>query len=222
MSRADVNGKRLHVRRACAAFFRAGQAWCAAFRIRCRGAPSVRCRSNTPERACPARTSKRRAIGRRAACGKGRPTSGARGRGRGRGFLIHLRISFAATCAARTRDAHASGGESSALHTRAALRDAAHERKQSRIAVACAVAGKRARRPPRCATDGRDTDAPASFRPRVTDTKHFEPVSPDDADAAPRQRNHACATGIGRAMTLRSLPRQNSQIEAIQCASKDA
>ncbi len=64
-------------------------------------------------------------------------------------------------------------------------------------------------------------DAAASFRPRVTDTQHFQPVSPD-AGAAPRRLNPACATGIGRAMTLRSLPRQNSHIEAIQCASKDA
>jgi len=69
---------------------------------------------------------------------------------------------------------------------------------------------------------GATRDAAASFRPRVTDTQHFEPVSPHGAGAAPRRRNHACSTGIGCAMTLRSLPRQNSQIEAIQCASKDA
>lgn len=152
---------------------------------------------------------------------KRRARSGSRA-----GFLIHLRISFSAIRAARSRAAYASGGESSALHARVALRDAAHERNQSRIAVTCAVtcavAGKRARRPRRCATDGRDTDAAASFRPHVTDTQHFESVSPHDAGAAPRRRNHACATGIECAMTLRSLPRQNSHIEAIQCASKDA
>jgi hypothetical protein len=136
--------------------------------------------------------------------------------------LIHLRISFAATRAARTRDAFASGGDSSAHRARVALRDAAQERNRSRIAAAWTVADKRARRPSPRASDGRDADAAAAFRPRVTDTQHFEPVGSDDAGDAPRRRNHSFATGIGHAMTLRSLPRQNSQIEAIQCASKDA
>ncbi|WAS56494.1 hypothetical protein MK974_25735 [Burkholderia ambifaria] len=86
---------------------------------------------------------------------KRRARSGSRA-----GFLIHLRISFAAICEARTRDAYTSGAESSALHARVALRDAAHERNRSRIAVAWTVAGKRARRPPRCAAHGRDTMRP--------------------------------------------------------------
>lgn len=103
----------------------------------------VCCRWNTSERACPPRTSKRRAIDRRAPCGKDPRSGGGRGRGRARVFLIHRRISFWHGMCGRYRDPFALDGELSVHHTCVASRDPAPRRDPSRIAVARAMTGKR-------------------------------------------------------------------------------
>lgn len=107
---------------------------------------SVCCRWNTSERACPPRTSKRRAIGRRAPCGKDRRSGSGRGRGGGRVFLIHRRISFWHGMCGRQRDPFALRGESSVHRTCVAMRNAASRRGPSRNMHA--TAAERAGRPP--------------------------------------------------------------------------
>ncbi|WP_155647506.1 hypothetical protein [Burkholderia territorii] len=97
------------------------------------------------ERTCPPRTSKRRAIGRRAPCGKGSRSGSGRGRSGGRVFLIHRRISFWHYMGHRHRDPFALRGESSVHRTSAASRDAASRLGQSRIAIALTTAGQGAR-----------------------------------------------------------------------------
>ena len=106
---------------------------------------SVCCRWSTSERTCPPRTSKRRAIGRRAPCGKDRRSGSGRGRGGGRVFLIHRRISFWHGMCGRHRDPFALRGELSVHRTCITLNDAASRRDQSRSAGARTPAGKRAR-----------------------------------------------------------------------------
>lgn len=105
----------------------------------------VCCRWNTSERACPPRTSKRRAIDRRAPCGKDPRSGGGRGRGRGRVFLIHRRISLWHGMCGRHRDPFALRDESSVHRTYVASRASASRRDPSRIAVARAMSGKRPR-----------------------------------------------------------------------------